>query len=68
MQAQSWKEPMLQISNDGENLRASLYPGTLECTSQNKFQAIEGHQPMQDEVIDGCIFYDRCSKNERTLL
>ncbi|AKB61211.1 oligopeptide/dipeptide ABC transporter ATP-binding protein [Methanosarcina mazei] len=50
------------FKNDGENLRHPYTRALWNALPQNKFQAIEGHQPMQDEVIDGCIFYDRCSK------
>lgn len=53
------------FKNDGENLRHPYTRALWNALPQNKFQAIEGHQPMQDEVIDGCIFYDRClKKNE----
>lgn len=50
------------FKNDGENLRHPYTRALWNALPQNKFQAIKGHQPMQDEVIDGCIFYDRCSK------
>ncbi|KKH17750.1 oligopeptide/dipeptide ABC transporter ATP-binding protein [Methanosarcina mazei] len=52
------------FKNDGENLRHPYTRALWNALPQNKFQAIEGHQPMQDEVIDGCIFYDRCSKKK----
>lgn len=50
------------FKNDGENLRHPYTRALWNALPQNKFQAIKGYQPMQDEVIDGCIFYDRCSK------
>ncbi|WP_410509781.1 ABC transporter ATP-binding protein [Methanosarcina hadiensis] len=50
------------FKNDGENLRHPYTRALWNALPLNKFQAIKGHQPMQDEVIDGCIFYDRCSK------
>jgi peptide/nickel transport system ATP-binding protein len=50
------------FKNDGENLRHPYTRALWNALPQNKFRAIEGHQPMQDEVIDGCIFYGRCSK------
>jgi peptide/nickel transport system ATP-binding protein len=50
------------FKNDGENLRHPYTRALWNALPQNKFRAIEGHQPMQDEVIDGCIFYERCSK------
>jgi peptide/nickel transport system ATP-binding protein len=50
------------FKNDGENLRHPYTRALWNALPQNKFQAIKGHQPMQDEVVDGCIFYDRCSK------
>lgn len=53
------------FKNDGENLRHPYTRALWNALPQNKFQAIKGHQPMQDEVVDGCIFYERCSiKNE----
>ncbi|MGB9133270.1 MAG: ABC transporter ATP-binding protein [Methanosarcina sp.] len=53
------------FKNDGENLRHPYTRALWNALPQNKFQAIRGHQPMQDEVVDGCIFYERCSrKNE----
>ncbi len=50
------------FKNDGENLRHPYTRALWNALPQNKFQAIKGHQPMLDEVLDGCIFYDRCSK------
>jgi len=50
------------FKNNGENLRHPYTRARWNALPQNKFQAIKGHQPMQDEVIDGCIFYERCSK------
>jgi peptide/nickel transport system ATP-binding protein len=50
------------FKNDGENLRHPYTRALWNALPQNKFQAIKGHQPMQDEVVDRCIFYDRCTK------
>jgi len=50
------------FKNDGEYLRHPYTRALWNALPQNKFQAIKGHQPMQDEVTDGCIFYERCSK------
>lgn len=50
------------FKNNGENLRHPYTRALWNALPQNKFQAIKGHQPMQDEVVDGCIFYERCSK------
>lgn len=50
------------FKNDGENLRHPYTRALWNALPQNKFQAIKGQQPMQDEVVDGCIFYERCSK------
>jgi peptide/nickel transport system ATP-binding protein len=50
------------FQNDGANLRHPYTRALWNALPQNKFQAIKGHQPMLDEVIDGCIFYERCSK------
>ncbi|AYK15346.1 oligopeptide/dipeptide ABC transporter ATP-binding protein [Methanosarcina flavescens] len=52
------------FKNDGENLRHPYTRALWNALPQNKFQVIKGHQPMQDEVIDGCIFYERCSKKK----
>ncbi|AAM05315.1 TPA: ABC transporter ATP-binding protein [Methanosarcina acetivorans] len=50
------------FKNDGENLRHPYTRALWNALPQNKFQAIKGHQPMLDEVIDRCVFYERCSK------
>ncbi|MDY9926786.1 ABC transporter ATP-binding protein [Methanosarcina sp.] len=50
------------FKNNGENLRHPYTRALWNALPQNKFQAIKGHQPIQDEVTDGCIFYERCSK------
>ena len=52
------------FKNNGENLRHPYTRALWNALPQNKFQAIKGHQPMQDEIIDGCIFYERCSKKK----
>jgi peptide/nickel transport system ATP-binding protein len=53
------------FKNEGENLRHPYTRALWNALPQNKFQAIKGHQPMQDEVLEGCFFYERCSrKNE----
>ncbi len=52
------------FKNNGENLRHPYTRALWNALPQNRFQAIKGHQPMQDEVIDGCIFYERCSKKK----
>ena len=48
------------FKNDGENLRHPYTRALWNALPQNKFQAIKGHQPMQDAIIDGCFFYERC--------
>ncbi|MEN4007074.1 MAG: ABC transporter ATP-binding protein [Methanobacterium sp.] len=50
------------FKNNGENLRHPYTRALWNALPQNRFQAIDGHQPMQDEIIDGCVFYERCSK------
>ena len=50
------------FKNDGENLRHPYTRALWNALPQNKFQAISGHQPLLDEVTDGCIFYERCVK------
>ncbi len=52
------------FKNNGENLRHPYTRALWNALPHNKFQAIRGHQPMQDEVINGCIFYERCSKKK----
>lgn len=50
------------FTGNGEKLRHPYTQALWNALPQNKFQAIKGHQPVQDEVVDGCIFYERCSK------
>ncbi|AKB13738.1 MAG: oligopeptide/dipeptide ABC transporter ATP-binding protein [Methanosarcina thermophila] len=52
------------FKNNGENLRHPYTRALWNALPQNNFQVIKGHQPMQDEVFDGCIFYERCSKKK----
>ncbi|KXS42295.1 MAG: peptide/nickel transport system ATP-binding protein [Methanolobus sp. T82-4] len=53
------------FTGEGEKLRHQYTKALWNALPQNKFQAIKGHQPMQDEVLDGCFFYERCStRNE----
>lgn len=52
------------FKNNGENLRHPYTRALWNALPQNGFQAIDGHQPMQDEVIDGCVFYERCPQKE----
>jgi peptide/nickel transport system ATP-binding protein len=47
---------------NGENLRHPYTRALWNALPQNKFQVITGYQPIQDEVVDGCAFYERCSK------
>ena len=55
------------FKNDGENLRHPYTRALWNALPQNKFQAIEGHQPMQDEVIDGYFLRQVLKKNELAL-
>ncbi|MEN4017166.1 MAG: ABC transporter ATP-binding protein [Methanobacterium sp.] len=50
------------FENNGEKLRHPYTRALWSALPQNGFRAIKGHQPMQDEAIDGCVFYERCSK------
>ena len=50
------------FNNNGENLRHPYTRALWNALPQNGFHAICGHQPMQDEIIEGCVFYERCSK------
>lgn len=53
------------FKGNGEKLRHPYTRALWNALPQNKFQAIKGHQPMQDEVLEGCVFYERCSiRNE----
>ncbi|RPJ79645.1 MAG: ABC transporter ATP-binding protein [Alphaproteobacteria bacterium] len=50
------------FKNNGENLRHPYTRALWNALPQNRFKAVKGHQPMQDEILDRCIFYERCSK------
>lgn len=53
------------FTNNGENLRHPYTKALWNALPQNGFHSIKGHQPMQDEVLEGCFFYQRCStRNE----
>ena len=53
------------FTGDGEKLRHPYTRALWNALPQNRFHAIKGHQPMQDEVLEGCFFYERCStRNE----
>lgn len=54
------------FTGEGEKLRHQYTKALWNALPQNKFQAIKGHQPMQDEVLDGCFFYERCSTRNET--
>jgi peptide/nickel transport system ATP-binding protein len=47
--------------NDGEDLRHPYTRALWNALPQNRFQAIKGHQPMQDELNGGCVYFERCS-------
>ncbi|MEZ5333847.1 MAG: hypothetical protein R2741_00675 [Methanolobus sp.] len=49
------------FSGEGEKLRHQYTKALWNALPQNKFQSIKGHQPMQDEVPEGCFFYERCT-------
>ena len=49
------------FSGEGEKLRHQYTKALWNALPQNKFQSIKGHQPMQDEVLEGCFFYERCT-------
>lgn len=50
------------FSGAGENLRHPYTKALWSALPQNGFHEIGGHQPMQDEIIEGCVFYERCSR------
>jgi peptide/nickel transport system ATP-binding protein len=47
--------------NDGEDLRHPYTRALWKALPQNRFQATKGHQPMQDELNGGCVYFERCS-------
>ncbi|WP_407356478.1 oligopeptide/dipeptide ABC transporter ATP-binding protein [Methanolobus sp. WCC5] len=49
------------FTNDGEYLRHQYTRALWNALPRNRFKAIEGHQPIQDELNGGCVFYQRCS-------
>jgi len=49
------------FAGEGEKLRHPYTRALWNALPQNKFHAIKGHHPMQDEVLEGCFFYKRCS-------
>jgi len=50
------------FSNQGGKLRHPYTRALWNALPQNQFQAIEGHQPMQDEISSRCVFYERCNQ------
>lgn len=50
------------FNSAGENLRHPYTRALWNALPQNGFHTIHGHQPMQDEIIEGCVFYERCSR------
>ncbi|WP_406657185.1 ABC transporter ATP-binding protein [Methanolobus sp. ZRKC2] len=53
------------FAGEGEKLRHPYTRALWNALPQNRFQAIKGHQPMQDEVLEGCFFYERCSTKNK---
>jgi peptide/nickel transport system ATP-binding protein len=49
------------FTNEGENLRHPYTRALWNALPQNRFQKMEGHQPMQDELNGGCVYFERCS-------
>lgn len=48
------------FSGEGEKLRHPYTKALWNSLPENKFIAIEGSQPLADEIKEGCSFYDRC--------
>jgi peptide/nickel transport system ATP-binding protein len=49
------------FKSDGEDLRHPYTRALWNALPQNRFQATKGHQPMQDELNGGCVYFERCS-------
>lgn len=50
------------MSGDGEKLRHPYTKALWRAVPSNKFEAIEGTQPMPGELPAGCLFSERCPK------
>ncbi len=50
------------FKNNGANLRHPYTKALLNALPSNKFEPIEGSQPLINELSKGCLFYDRCEK------
>ncbi len=48
------------FSGDGENLLHPYTKSLYKALPANGFEVIEGYQPLQGEIIEGCPYYDRC--------
>jgi len=48
------------FSNDGEKLKHPYTRALYQALPQNGFKLFKGHQPLHGDVVEGCIYYDRC--------
>ena len=52
------------FENNGEKLRHPYTKALYNALPNKKFIPIKGNQPLASEMLDGCLFYDRCSKRQ----
>ncbi|MEG0856706.1 MAG: ABC transporter ATP-binding protein [Terrisporobacter sp.] len=50
------------FENNGEYLRHPYTKALYNALPDKKFTPIKGSQPLSSEVINGCLFYERCNK------
>ncbi len=50
------------FDNNGEKLRHPYTKALFNALPQYGFKAINGSQPLSNEMVQGCLFYDRCQK------
>lgn len=48
------------FTGDGENLIHPYTRALYKALPQNGFNLHKGHQPLHDELPEGCVYYDRC--------
>ena len=54
--------PVEDFKNNGMNLRHPYTKALLNALPNNNFEPIGGSQPLANELVTGCLFYDRCDK------
>ncbi|MDR0901031.1 MAG: ABC transporter ATP-binding protein [Methanobrevibacter sp.] len=48
------------FSGEGENLRHPYTRALYNALPQNGFALSDGHQPLHEDLTEGCVYYDRC--------